>query len=355
MSTASPRRKNRGFTLVELLVVIAIIGILVGMLLPAVQAAREAGRRAVCANNIRQIMLAAQNYQSSQMRFPAGMSSSMVFNNAAGTAVEGGSLLAVLLPQMEQNSLFEQIKATPSGNPALLTASSNRQPLLVCASASQNDIADDLTGAGFASHYVGISGSAIADIDSSTPGIEARVFNVSATDAIGCDGVFSPFSNDRIVLMNGASVTETTIGSNIVGQRFRGFKDKNGIGFEDIGDGSSNTFAIGEFSGGENKQQGYIPQRGGWAIGGEASVGAQGFLVPIVMYQTKSIAHTINSTNAAAYDPASVSSAPLNSSHPGGVNMARADGSMGFVADDMDLATLQFLSGIDDGRVINDF
>ena len=122
----SPKNSRRGFTLVELLVVIAIIGILVGLLLPAVQAAREAARRATCQNNVRQVMLACTNYQSAQMRFPAGASSSLVQTTDYGSA----SFLVAILPYMDANNTFEAIKSTDGslGNAAIIT----RQPMFLC-------------------------------------------------------------------------------------------------------------------------------------------------------------------------------------------------------------------------------
>src|SRR3954468_20387599 len=71
-SPARPSRAQRGFTLVELLVVIAIIGILVALLLPAIQAAREAARRTQCLNNLKQMGLSILNYESTRKCYPRG-------------------------------------------------------------------------------------------------------------------------------------------------------------------------------------------------------------------------------------------------------------------------------------------
>ncbi len=107
-------RNNRhlnGFTLVELLVVIAIIGILIALLLPAVQAAREAARRSHCQNNLKQIGLALQNYLAVSRRFPpAGMDYGWCQHprNGGTEVIRNGNGLLLLLPYLEQQSLYDQ-------------------------------------------------------------------------------------------------------------------------------------------------------------------------------------------------------------------------------------------------------
>ncbi|MDO5554114.1 MAG: DUF1559 domain-containing protein [Planctomycetia bacterium] len=103
---SKPGRK-RGFTLVELLVVIAIIGILIALLLPAVQAAREAARRMECTNKIKQIALALHNYHDVHNLFPQGGITTFPDGVNACYPTMGASFLVTILPFIEQNSIYE--------------------------------------------------------------------------------------------------------------------------------------------------------------------------------------------------------------------------------------------------------
>lgn len=147
------RSKKLGFTLVELLVVIAIIGVLVALLLPAVQAARESARRTQCTNNLKQMALGAVNYESAHNRFPPGRIDPDWERN--GSPVTGTSYGSVqpedktgfysvhiwILPYMEQGNIYDlidfnqaQVKVMiPSQNPSY-QAYANAQGVFICPS-----------------------------------------------------------------------------------------------------------------------------------------------------------------------------------------------------------------------------
>lgn len=152
---------RRGFTLVELLVVIAIIGILVGLTLPAVQMAREAGRRAECQNNLKQIGLALINFSTDKQTLPEAVDPN------------GFTWIAKILPQMEQQNLAESLDMTVSAQGQAFLAT--QLEMLKCPSDPENDNLTPVQNIGI-TNYAGAEGYISA--------VSNQQFNQSSTTAV---------------------------------------------------------------------------------------------------------------------------------------------------------------------------
>lgn len=147
LSTLTRRRPSRrAFTLIELLVVIAVIGILIAMLVPAVQAARESARRTACSNQLRQIALAVANYETQNRHYPPSWKSTAP--DAAGQ-VNGWSALALLLQNLEQTQLvsevdfdlsYENAVDIETADGAVGRLSAMRVPTYVCPSEQRDEV-----------------------------------------------------------------------------------------------------------------------------------------------------------------------------------------------------------------------
>lgn len=176
--------KNKtGFTLVELLVVIAIIGILIGMLLPAVQQVREAARRTQCANNMRQMGLAALNYESAHMEFPSagqakdgngGGANLFYASDNRGETLNNPShsVQAYILPFLDQGNAFQMFDlrwrydADPSDAPNNRTASQSVIPGYICPSTSGRGSEVDGDGYGFTDYSCPVTVATLEELQS---------------------------------------------------------------------------------------------------------------------------------------------------------------------------------------------
>jgi len=218
-------RRRRGFTLIELLVVIAIIGVLIALLLPAVQAAREAARRAQCSNNLKQLGLAVHNYLSATNAFPPVMCS---YSNVGGPPPGGTWPLAwtvAILPFAEQPSLYNAANysfGAPDGQNS--TVSKTKVSTLICPSESQGsgpwlttswtNYAANIGGPAALASYTGIIVPMAAD-NLGNPGVDLNnpPPNIGTFGSNGViDGMSSTalFSEKLIGINIGGSVTPSS-------------------------------------------------------------------------------------------------------------------------------------------------
>lgn len=333
-----------GFTLVELLVVVTIIGILIALLLPAVQAAREAARRMQCANNVKQIGLALHNYMATNDVFPMGEAISPSF--PAGSSSSGPSWATTILPYIEMQALNDQIDRSlptyiypaipdtwpPAHQAALCTVVSE----YVCPSSGHPPTFnyDDVRTPNSHGHspndfglleYTGIAGS-----DRTSPGY------ASVPPA-------SPLFPSRLgVLYYGSTTTAAT-----------------------VRDGLSNTMIVGEFSGlapGQNftgngtlKSNDITWGTGAWpntTLNGGSETGT---------WAVKTVGFL---PNTARYYPSQGSDPPLQkcatraslkSNHPGGIHVLMCDGAVTFVGNGIDINVYKDLADCDDGHALGTF
>ena len=194
LQAKSKKHPNRiAFTLVELLVVIAIVGILIGMLLPAVQHVREAARSIQCSNNLRQIGVALQNYHSARQTFPAGVTDWRPFVGENQTN-RNIAWSALILPQLEQENLFNQLDLTkPFDDPINASAAATEISIYQCPSdANQPDTSISTTHRG-QTDYGGIYGERINSPNDPAKGI--MIFDRGVSTSEISDGL----SNTLIV------------------------------------------------------------------------------------------------------------------------------------------------------------
>ncbi len=304
------KNQTRGFTLVELLVVIAIIGILVALLLPAVQAAREAARRMSCTNNVKQLALAVHNYHDVHKVFPPGSMTSNNVNFSTSNWCSTGAIdqtraswTVLILPFIEGGNQYAKFDF---GGP--FTSTSN-----VPGNAANHGQFDTNN----------VNFQCPSDPNSSSSNSNCCYFGVQGG---GPTPACSNQSGQRVYYTNGALT-------------------HNGkIGFAGLTDGSSNVFLIGESR--------YLLTRGGrpdgiiasWSSGGKLDA----FGIPLVCAAAKEQINSI-AGHGGKIDTLNIQSRLFGSFHPGGCNFAMGDGSVHFVPQTIDLNVYRQVAIRDDG------
>jgi prepilin-type N-terminal cleavage/methylation domain-containing protein/prepilin-type processing-associated H-X9-DG protein len=317
--------RHSGFTLIELLVVIAIIGVLIALLVPAVQKVREAANRTRCTNNLKQLSLAAHHHHDTKGQFPTGLH--FVVLEEDGRYAEGTNWKVELFPYLEQDNLYRKwdysdCRNNVAGGRNATTA--QVLPILLCPSDPLPDAVvhfdnEYLPQYAWAYGYYGMS---------SYGGNAGRLSYGSANMLPTCDGIF--YQDSRIRLA-------------------------------DVSDGASNTFLFGERNhrDPEYDRVTYASQPGLAPLGGIGMWAAVMFTVTHGRIDAENLLSPpvpINyqmPPNSVVGDGSIVRRlCTYGSGHPGGANFALADGSVRFLSESIPVEILQALSTRAGGEVV---
>jgi prepilin-type N-terminal cleavage/methylation domain-containing protein/prepilin-type processing-associated H-X9-DG protein len=311
---------RRAFTLVELLVVIAIIGILIALLLPAVQAAREAARRAQCTNNLKQLGLAVHNYADTYKAFPAG-----------SYACCWGTWLVSLLPYVEQTALYDMYEgsgAVESGTPEPRYGHAPNLPVTRTQIAAYTCPSDSVTAS--PSTYSGITfHNYVGNFGNTT---------LARTSPFGTDSAGNPnlFAGAPFV-----RITSTTSQPQVVR-------------FQDVFDGMSNSLLFSETVQGRGGDlRGFAWWNGGCHF--ETSItpnSAEPDVTESASYCKPAEPMNPPCTGPTTDNPTRIAA---RSRHPGGVNATLCDGSVRFVSETVHRDTWLWLGSIQGKETIGDF
>jgi len=319
------RNSRKGFTLIELLVVIAIIAVLISLLLPAVQSAREAARRAQCINNLKQIGLGIHNYESANGTFPLG---SVAFGVPAVDCTERGfSLFSLILASMEQTQVYNAINFNLSSRETINgvhAGASNRTALITKISAfvcpsdqimTPDELSVSLNGYSQSS-YSGVAGT--NDIwhwwYDCAPG---QSYNPS----VPADGVFGLSQNTPI-----SRISDGTSNTLIVGETARFINDP-----DQVFNTWSSALWFGSSLAGVSRPQGLasvVPR-----LNSKIQIPeSDGTLTPT------------GDIDAWLYDPAylGLGQFGFRSGHPGGAPFLFGDGSVRFIKNSVDMGSTDF-------------
>ncbi|HWB09199.1 MAG TPA: DUF1559 domain-containing protein [Pirellulales bacterium] len=281
---------RRAFTLVELLVVIAVVGILVALLLPAVQAARESARRAQCVNNLKQMGVACHNYHDTFKHLPPGYCTSGPYVDGATDTTPGWGWPAFLLPHVEQRPVFEAISfILPIEHPSNARAVQTTIPPYICPS----DIPPPPQ-----------TPYAVPDVSGNPVGLAAPM---SYTACVGSDD------------------------SDVFGARGSGvFYRNSGTTFAEILDGTSVTILIGEKAWAKQYTIWAGAMNRGTLVRGKANMCQP--LVPGMTYPAPALVLShVHLNNADLDDDGSAGMDDFSSMHLQGSNFLFADGSVHFI------------------------